>query len=162
MTNPQQAFSHLLGLTANDVKKGHGSFVTFSLTASEVSKEEDSFVWIYMCHWRILDHGAEIAHSESPDHDIHAAVSRIDGRRLTAIALNQYLTSDGLRHGASLNFDDGLTVKLYQYDHTTEMETIFRIRSASGVWASYQSDGTIEINEEADQGVNGHTPPDAL
>jgi hypothetical protein len=154
MTNPQGAFSHLLGLTAFDAKKGHGSFVTFSLSASAEPKEESGFVWIYMCDWRIYDHGNEIAHSESPDADIDAAVSRIDGRRLTSIALSQYVTPDGLRHGATLVFEDRLNVNLYEYEHITEVETIFSTRGRSGTWASYQSDGSIEINEEeAEQGI---------
>jgi hypothetical protein len=157
MMTPEQAFAHLLGLTAFDAQKGHGSFIHFSLATTGDPSKESAWICIYMCHWRILDQGTEIAHSESQDADIQAAASRIDGRRLESIVLHQYVTPDGIRYGASLIFEQRLTVKLYQYDHTSEVDSIFSSRGASGSWASYESNGTIETKQEAEQAVHGNT-----
>ena len=162
MTNTEHAFAHLLGLTAVDAQKGHGSFIHFSLADSGDQSKETAWVCIYMCHWRIVDQGTEMAHSESSDSEILAAASRIDGRRLESIVLHKYVTPDGIRHGASLVFEHRLTVKLYQYDHTSEVDSMFSSRGTSGSWASYESDGTIETKKEAEQDEPQQPPLAAL
>jgi hypothetical protein len=151
MKNPQEAFSHLLGLRAFGAKRGHGSFVTFSLAPTCEPNIKSCFVWVYMCCWKILDHGTALAHSESPDSDIDAAVSRINEMKLEGIVLHQYVIPDGLRHGASLMFEQGLVMKLFQYEKYTDVEPIFSTRNDSGIWTSFQSNGSIHINPDAEQ-----------
>jgi|ERR1700736_3628717 len=139
----------LIGLVAFDAKKGHGSFVTFSLTTRPESPTEDFFFWIYMCNWWIRTSDRELAHCESSDDEIASAVSALNGWKLNEIVLHSNLTLEGLFHGASLIFGNGLTMKLCQYEDSPPDDAIFMTRNAAKDWVSYYSDGSIRSDATA-------------
>jgi hypothetical protein len=109
-------FLPLVGLVPFTAKKGHGSFVTFSLTSTPESPVEEFYFWVYLCYWWIRTADGELAHCESTDDEIVSAVSELNGRKLNEIVLHDYVTQDGLFHGASLSFAGDLTMKLCQYE----------------------------------------------
>jgi|ERR1051326_5219569 hypothetical protein len=136
-------FLPLIGLVPFNAEKGHGSFVTFSLTSTPESPVEEFFFWVYLCNWWIRTLDSELAHCESSDDEIVAAVSALNGRKLTEITLHNNVTQDGLFHGASLSFGDDLTMKLCQYEDSAPDDEIFMTRNAAENWISYLADGSI-------------------
>ena len=149
MSASPSLFSPLLGLYPFDAKKGHGSFVTFSLTTTPNSPVEEFYFWIYMCSWRIREAGSELAHSESTVSEIISAVSALNGRKLEGLVLHSYVTPERLFLGASLIFTGRLTIKLDQYEDAPADDPIFMTRNADRTWISYLSDGAIETERKA-------------
>ncbi len=137
-------FVPLLGLYPFAAAKGHGSFVTFSLTTTPDAPREEYFIWIFMCGWKLRQSGEELAHCESSDDEIMAAVARLNGARLEQLVLHEYVTPEGLRYGASLVFEERLIMRLYQYEGCSPEEELFKMCDATGTWISYLADGTIE------------------
>jgi hypothetical protein len=137
-------FRPLVGLSAFDAKKGYGSFVTFSLTSTPESPVEEFYFWVYLCYWWIRTEESELAHCESTDEEIASAVSELNGRKLNEIVLHDYVTPDGLFHGASLSFAGDLTMKLCQYEDNTPEKAIFMTRNVAKDWVSYYSDGSVD------------------
>jgi hypothetical protein len=137
-------FQPLIGLTSFDAKKGHGSFVTFCLTATPEAPVEEGYFWVYLCGWRICTADGELAHSESHDDEIISAVSALNGRKLDQIVLHSNGTPDGLSHSASLIFSGGLTMRLFQYEDSSPEDAIFMTQNAAKGWVSYCTDGSID------------------
>lgn len=139
-----ELFSPLLGCSVFNAKKGHGSFVTFSLTATPDTPAELFYFWVYMCHWEIRESERELAHSESEDNEIGSAVSALNGRRLKGLNFHQWLRKEELRHGVSLVFEGELIMRLVQYEDRSSDDPVFSTRSVDGEWISYLSSGSIE------------------
>jgi hypothetical protein len=136
-------FLPLIGQVPFNAKKGHGSFVTFSLTSTPESPVEEFYFWVYLCNWWIRTADSELAHCESSDDEIVSAVSALNGEKLNEITLHHNVTPDGLFHGASLAFGDKLTMKLCQYEDSAPEDAIFMTRNAAKDWVSYYADGSI-------------------
>jgi hypothetical protein len=150
MSLSPQVFSPLLGRFVFDAKKGHGSFVTFSLTSTPEAPIEEFYFWVYMCEWEIREAGNELAHSESEDDELNSAVSAMNGRKLEAISFHSWLKQAGLKYGATLRFERGLVMKLCQYEDSSPDWDIFKTKnSGTGKWTSYFSDGTIKFERSA-------------
>lgn len=123
------------------VRKGHGSFLTLefgepnlSVRAEPSSKhlkrpmvtvQGDWHLWIYICHWQIMETGAEIAVSESTDEAIAKGVRAIDGKMLIDLAVDP-------RTGAS-RFGFELETVL----HTSPID------AESEIWMLYAPDGNV-------------------
>ncbi|HWT97459.1 MAG TPA: hypothetical protein VN229_07575, partial [Terriglobales bacterium] len=74
------------GLPILQVKKGHGSFLTFdfrrSLPAGSAASAEDWHLWIYCCNWRLIIGEHEAADSDATAEVIAAAATDMAGRCL--------------------------------------------------------------------------------
>jgi hypothetical protein len=102
----RQVFADLYGLPSWDVRKGHGSSMTFEfgepyLEVGEAIERETPFgfrcpkrqtavhgawhLWIYMSKWIMSQDGREIGRSESDDLAIEKACWILDGQALTAV-----------------------------------------------------------------------------
>ena len=149
MNASPELFSPLLGLTVFNAQKRSASCVSFELTKTPDSPIQAFQFWIEMCDWRLRDGGQEIAHSESGDEEIIAAVSKLNGRQLEAIALRCLVVPEGLTHGATLFFERDVAIRLEGYENSIVGEEIFSARDAAGKSIRYLSDGSTEINTEA-------------
>lgn len=108
----EAVFRPLFGKIAWQVKKGHGSFLTFefgspsliidepvaprsnrtdrenrALARRRITPRGEWHLWIYCCDWEIEDHGSPLAHSESPDAAINDAAKFLDGQILIAVSV---------------------------------------------------------------------------
>ncbi len=108
----KRVFSPILGKPAWQVKKGHGSFLTFefgkpSLNVREpkapypemsdrvhelrgrrlVTVRGEWHLWIYCCHWEIRSKDKFLSHNESPDAVIDEAASFLDGQILESVTV---------------------------------------------------------------------------
>ena len=107
----QESFKPLLNDHAWNVKKGHGSFLTFEFgtpefkfgaptvraTASFPSNEHPTrqvaihgkyHLWIYCCNWRISIDKQQIAFEESSDEGIQNAAEFLNGQKLTSVNID--------------------------------------------------------------------------
>ena len=117
--------------------------MTFSLTSTPESPVEEFYFWVYLCSWWIRTTNLELAHCESSDEEIMSAVSALNGQMLSDITLQQYVTPEGVFHGALLGFGSDLTMKLCQDEDGAPDDEIFMICDAAHHWLSYQTDGSI-------------------
>jgi len=83
----------ILGLTSWGVKQGYGSFLTFEFGQPKLEIREhtskrrrsayvqgDWHLWIYCCHWRILQDGEQIAWSEDAPAQILQGTDLLNGQ----------------------------------------------------------------------------------
>lgn len=143
MSASSQLLLPLLGLYPFNAQKGHGSFVTFSLTSTPDAPREEHYFWVYMCHWEIQAGERKLAHSECADDQIDAAVAALNNRRLNEILLNSWVKEEGLYHDAILFFEDDLVMKLMQYQNAADDYALFMTRDPAGRWIRYLSNGSI-------------------
>jgi hypothetical protein len=136
----------ILGLYPYEAYKGVGSTVILRLSRTPDTSVEAAYVRIEMCGWWIRESCKEIAHSESSDAEIVAAVLALKGKRLNEITLLKFVTQDGVFHGAELFFDDRITMKLQQYEDSPADHSIFVARNSAWKWISYNADGQIRID----------------
>lgn len=158
--NPNEALLRMVNRVALNVEKGHGSFVTFDLKGEE-GDDHEFFVWVYLCQWRILERGKELAHCESTDEQIHAAVSRLEGLKLEGISPHQHFTEFGLEHGATFYFEKRLVMRMHQYEkpmsEEPEVDTLFMVTDKKVTCFCFNADGTTEVLHDTD----GSTPSTA-
>jgi hypothetical protein len=155
-------FAPLIGLPAWNVKKGHGSFLTFEFGTphlyireprepiAELSTQDspmrrqlqrrlvvphgDWHLWIYCCHWRCSENGIERSMSESSDAEIIAAAKSMDGQRLISIVVDPTA-------GRSLfHFDLGATLETWPYGDDANDEQWFLFTPSKYV-LGYRADG---------------------
>lgn len=149
MSLSPQVFSSLLGRFVFNAKKGHGSFVTFSLTTTPETPSEEFHFWVYMCEWQIREAGNDLAHSDSEDDALISGVSALNGRKMETLSFHSWLSQDGLLYGASLRFERGLVMKLWQYEDSLPDREIFKMKNTgTGKWISYFSDGAIKYERD--------------
>jgi hypothetical protein len=141
MTFASDPLRTIIGLSVFGAQKGHGSFITCSLTSTAATPEEHAYLWIYMCNWKMRISGEEIAHSESPDDVIASAAAALNGRRIEALVLQEVIAPDGTYHAATLHFSDRASLRVEQYDDSEPDEAIFSVRIGEDHWVSYDSDG---------------------
>lgn len=118
----------MLGLTAWGVKQGHGSFLTFEFGQPKLEVEEhlsrsrrSAYVrgewrlWIYCCHWRIVQDGEQLAGSEDDEKTIGRATAVLNGQNLIGVNVP---SGNGR---SSFDFDLGGLLETWPYgDHATE------------------------------------------
>ena len=139
----------MLGLPAWGVRRGYGSFLTFDfgkpeLTVAERQSKErglrrDTYVygqwhlWIYCCHWRVLEAGTQIAWSEDSKELMGRAAANLNGQKLLAVAV------DPTCGRSTFSFDLGGSLETWPYgdDPTEEQWMIYALRQVF----TYRADG---------------------
>lgn len=100
----------MYGIPCWNVKKGHGSFLTFEFGEPHIEigkvfesasalgfkhKKRSIYVhgtwhlWIYMCDWHIFYNNREICHSESDDLIINRTCDFLNGQSLLNVEIDQ-------------------------------------------------------------------------
>jgi len=168
----KKVFDPILGRPAWQVKKGHGSFLTFefgspSLTVREprafnpeiserlnesrgrrlVTIRGEWHLWIYCCHWEILKMEKFLSHNESPDAVIEKAASFLDGQTLESVSVLPDCST-------VFRFDLGGILRTRPWDE----------EEVSEQWMLYEPSGMVfEINSDSTYShFPGSTPPDEL
>lgn len=135
-------FAPLFGQRCWLVRQGHGSFLTLEfgepnlrvreaqpnskhLKRPTVTVQGDWHLWIYICHWRIMEAGDEIAWSESPDEVIAKGTRAIDGQMLMDLAIDPQTGASQFR------FELGTVLHLSPLDAESEL------------WMLYAPDGNV-------------------
>lgn len=136
----------MIGLPAWGVRQGHGSFLTFEFGEPklEVSERESKrglvrsayvqgfwHLWIYCCHWRVFQDGAELAWSEDSNETIRRATATLNGQKLLAVSV------DAVQGGSTFTFDLGGSLVTWPYgdDPTEEQWTVINDGKAFAVRA---------------------------
>lgn len=148
----------MLGLTAWGVKQGHGSFLTFEFGPPkleinvQISRSRrfayvrgQWHLWIYCCHWKIVQGGEQLAWSEDDEKTIGRATAMLNGQNLIAVNVG---SDDGR---SAFRFDLGGYLETWPYggDATEEQwmiynETdVFSLNTA-GLFALHPSDASAE------------------
>ncbi|QRE74155.1 hypothetical protein [Methylobacterium aquaticum] len=128
------AFAPLIGLPCWGVERGQGSILSFEFGSPRLFVREpyastSSFaklreaaarrivkpvgewnLFVFCCHWRIVNRGEVLADDDRPHSQIEAAAQAMDGQRLTAFALDT-----ASRH-AVFSFDLGATLTTWPYE----------------------------------------------
>lgn len=151
----------MLGLPAWGVKQGHGSFLTFEFGEPKLEDEErhsadkglrrSAYVhgqwhlWIYCCHWRAIQDGAQLASSDDADTLIGRATATLNGQKLIDVRV----APDEGR--SNFTFDLGGSLETWPYgdDSTDEQWTIHTDIEAF----AYRADGLYSCGPS-------NTPPD--
>jgi len=107
----KDSFKPLINELAWNVKKGHGSFLTFEFGTPNLEIGEpkiwktlpfpsnehptrqttvrgDFHLWIYCCNWKIQIKDKQIAFEESSDEEIQKATEYLNGQKLVSIVIN--------------------------------------------------------------------------
>ncbi|WP_265564467.1 hypothetical protein [Sphingomicrobium arenosum] len=139
----------MLGLVAWGVQQGHGSFLTFEFGEPELRIEErysqdrgrwryasvsgNWHLWIYCCHWRVLQDGVQLAHSEDSSEHIARATSRLNGQKIVGVEV------DPSRGRSTFTFDLGGALETRPYeDDATDVQ--WHIMADSQIF-SFRADG---------------------
>ena len=148
--SPVDAFvGPILGLPAWDVKQGHGSFLTFEFGQPKLEVRErqsgdgrlsrSAFVhgewhlWIYCCHWRLLQDGSQLGWSEDAEEVIGRAAASLNGQKLLAVNV---VPAEGR---STFTFDLGSSLETWPYEDDPTTEQWF-IRGSTDVFG-YRADG---------------------
>lgn len=151
----------VLGLPAWGVKQGHGSFLTFEFGEPRLEVVErqsptkglrrDAHVhgqwhlWIYCCHWRALNDGAQLAWSEDDQASIGRAMAVLNGQKLIEVRV---APEEGR---STFTFDLGGSLETWPYgDDATEEQ--WTIQTDTEAFA-YRADGLYSRGPS-------DTPPD--
>ena len=160
-------FTELYGIPSWNVKKGHGSFLTFefgdpSIDIGKIYEASQPFgfkyqcrpayvhgawhLWIYMCEWNILWKDQEICESESDDLTIHRACGFLNGQALESVTVK----ADGATH---FNFDLDGHLKTVPYSDSEPENTWILFCPDKRIF-SLRSDRyySIEQNDEDSSG----------
>ena len=149
-----EVFRPLYGVPGWNVKKGHGSFLTFEFGAPHLHIREprdpgeafsarvreslnrrnifvhgDWHLWIYCCSWVVSMRGQRIAESESDDSTIDAAAHQLDGQSLVSVTGNRD------KRSWTFVFDLGGMLETWPYGSGWDAATV--------QWYLYQPDGMV-------------------
>ena len=140
----------MLSRPAWGVKQGYGSFLTFEFGEPKLEIKEgispkdgmrrSAYVhgqwhlWIYCCHWRVLQHGTQIAWSEDANEVIGRATTSLNGQKLLGVSVDCDAGS------STFTFDLGGLLETWPYgdDPTDEQWIILTDAEAF----AYRADGT--------------------
>ena len=126
------------------VWKGYGSFLLFEFGRPHMhrGKRYGTYsLWIYLAEWSIKKAGHEVAHSESPDQEIHDAADAITGKKLESASLVTFVTKRRKRHGASFHFVDEFDLHVRAYQDGDDDDRILMLHTPAEC-ISYLRDGT--------------------
>jgi hypothetical protein len=110
LADVQARLGAAVGRTAWGTALGAGSFLTveFGDRVEQPGKAHGEFhLWVYQSAWRIEMPGAVLASSEDPREALEQSVRYLDGRALTAIAIEAPSMS------ATFSFTDGLVLRTF-------------------------------------------------
>ena len=143
------------------VKKGYGSFLTFEFgePTLEVTEQQSlekglrrmAFVqgqwhlWIYCCHWRVLQDGKLLAESENENQAIDRATATLNAQKLTALSITP---DEGC---STFTFDLGGSLETWPYGDDPSEEQWFISTHAETF--SYRADGYYSCEQS-------ETPPE--
>jgi hypothetical protein len=129
------------------VKQGYGSFLTFEfgepvrergseregLRSATTSEHGEWHLWVYCCHWRVLQDGAQLAWSEDDRDTIGGAMHRLNGQKLFSVNVAPQQGRSDFR------FDLGGSLETWPYggDPTDEQWMLF----AGQETFTYRADG---------------------
>lgn len=145
--SPLDAFvSPILGLPAWGVQTGYGGNLSFDFGEPRLKVTErtpglrrSAFVegewrlWTYCCHWLARQDGIQLAWSEDADLLTERAAARLNGQKLTAVAV------DPMERRATFTFDLGGVLETWPYgDDATDEQWIIFSRNET---FSYRDDG---------------------
>ena len=139
----------MLGLPAWDVRKGHGSFLTFEFGEPRLGRPEGGqwHLWIYCCHWRAFQGASALAWSEDSDELIERAASKLNGQKLVAVR------ADPSQGHSTFTFDLGCSLETWPYgDDATEEQWMILTNSEA---FAYRADGRYHRHPS-------DTPPDQV
>ncbi len=154
----RSSFAPLLGLPTWGVQKGQGSMLSFEfgtphllirepvanpatdnpkirtlLQRRRVFLHGEWNLWIYCCHWRCAENDVDQSTDNSPDAEIVATASLMDGQRLMSVEINPAT-------GKSLfRFDLGATLETWPYEDDNEEQ--WMLFTPSGYVLTYRADG---------------------
>jgi hypothetical protein len=140
----KDSFKPLLNEVAWNVKKGHGSFLTFEFGIPSLEIDEPKIwktlpsplnehpkrqavirgtfhLWIYCCNWNINIGSQNLAFDESTDEEIQNAANFLNGQKLTAVNID-------IRNARTVfKFDLGGELLTFSetYDKGTEMWMLY-------------------------------------
>jgi hypothetical protein len=144
-----EAFAPLRELACWNVRKGHGSFLTFEFGAPSLEVGEPRMspvrakrgrktpsrsayvhgewhLWIHCCHWKILTCGEELAWSEDSDQRIGQAAAELNGQMLAGVMV------DPSAGTSRFEFDLGGELLTWPYQEGHEEQ-----------WLLYEPDGRV-------------------
>jgi hypothetical protein len=140
----------MLNLPAWGVQQGYGSFLTFEFgepkleVRERVSPEKGMrrsahvhgqwHLWIYCCHWRVLQHGTQLAWSEDANEVIGRATATLNGQKLLGVSI----ASDNER--CTFAFDLGRLLETWPYGDDPTDEQWIVLTDAEAF--AYRADGT--------------------
>lgn len=139
----------MLGLPAWGVKQGHGSFLTFEFGPPKLEVTERKsprkglrrfayvhgrwHLWIYCCHWRALQDGAQLAWSEDDGQVIARATATLNAQK----SIDLRVAPDDGR--SIFTFDLGGAIETWPYgDDPTDEQWIILTDTES---FAYRADG---------------------
>lgn len=144
ITSPAE-FQILIGKKPWRVWKGVGSFLLFEFgrrhRAKPVGLRGTYTLWIQMADWRFRDSEHLLAHSDSPDEQIHHAAETLTHKRLESIVFCTVVLKGRLRYGAAFHFEGRHTLRATMYERSKD-DTIFMLYAPT-VAHSYNTDGTV-------------------
>ncbi|RNJ63866.1 MAG: hypothetical protein EDM03_05770 [Porphyrobacter sp. IPPAS B-1204] len=133
----------MIGETAWNVTRGHGSFLTIEFGPPFLVVNEHASgamrtahtrgawgLWIYCCHWEVTYASAQLAWSEDDAETIERAAAVLNGQRLTAIAV------DPNSGRTEFHFDLGGAMTTWPYDDDPDEEQ----------WSISTRDAVLRIN----------------
>lgn len=140
----------MLDLPAWNVKQGYGSFLTFDFGEPKLEVRERHtaekklrrsahvqgqwHLWIYCCHWRVLQDGTQVAWSEDPNDLIDRATATLDGQKLLGVGVSP---DDGR---STFTFDLGSLLETWPYGEDATDEQWIILTDAEAF--TYRADGT--------------------
>ncbi|MEO3930482.1 hypothetical protein ABGB07_42540 [Micromonosporaceae bacterium B7E4] len=111
LADVQARLSAAVGRTAWGTALGIGSFLTVEfgdrIERPQGKAHGEFHLWVYQSAWRIEMQGAVLASSEDPREALEESVRYLDGRALTAIAIEAPSLS------ATFSFTDGLVLRTF-------------------------------------------------
>ncbi|HNC08144.1 MAG TPA: hypothetical protein PLX14_05525 [Anaerolineales bacterium] len=148
-------FQPIYGKPCWQVEQGYGSFLTFEFgqpflkihgprQASEQATEKvrknaarrqvyvygDWHLWVYLCDWRILSYGKEMANHSSNRRTIKKATAELNGQSLTQVNIDEALVSV---------FDFDLGGRLEIFPNYEDYKT------TSDLWLLYEKPGNVFV-----------------
>ena len=143
------------------VRQGHGSFLTFEFGEPKLEVTErhspekglrrlayvhgEWHLWIYCCHWRVLERGEQLAWSDDNQTLIGRATAMLNGQKLLSVSV---APNEGR---STFTFDLGGSVETWPYGGDATEEQWMILTEAEAF--TYRADGTYS------QGPST-TPPD--
>lgn len=140
----------MLDLPAWGVRQGHGSFLTFDFgepklevterLSAEKGLRRSAFVrgewhlWIYCCHWMVLEDGEQLASSEDGETLIARATATLNGQKLLGISVEP----NGARSTFTFDLGGSLETRPYGGDPLEEQWMILTQTEAF----KYRADGS--------------------
>lgn len=155
------AFAPLIGLPCWAVERGQGSILSFEFgaprlfvrepyasTSSSAKLREAAArrivkpvgewnLFVFCCHWRIVDRGEILADDDCPHAQIEAAAQVVGGQKLTA------LTLDSLSRRTRFSFDLGATLTTWPYEENDEEQWSLSLPDRHVL--TYRADGLASL-----------------